>query len=174
MTGSNEKGSAVVDVVIAAAMVIFIILPVFSVAMEKYVLMEKAKIIRDSVDMTNISAYNALNTGNLGRTSIHLDRTETLGIFKKLLCVNLGLDEGLNPKNGSIAEGRVEVSSLEIYTEGFPLICPSGTMIVKPSVHSCINVPIKPSLYREVILNLLGKEYINVEVHVDSEIPVNN
>lgn len=174
MATRHEKGSSVVDVVIAAAMLIFIILPVFSVVIEKYVLMEKARIIRDAVDMTNISVYNAINAGNLGRLLVNADREEALEIFEELLCVNLRLDEGLNPKAGSVAEGRVEISSLEMYTSGFPVTCPKGTKIVKPSVHSCINVPIEPSLYRRVVLSLLGRNYIDVEVHVDSEIPVNN
>lgn len=174
MSARNEKGSAVVDVVVAAAMVVFVILPVFSAAIEKYVLMEKARVIRDAVDMTNISVYNALNAGNLGQANVNLGHSEAVEIFEKLICINLSLDEGLNPKAGSVAEGCVEVISLEIYTSGFPVICPRGTTIVKPSVHSCINVPIKPSLYRRVVLSLLGRDYIDVEVHVDSEIPVNN
>jgi len=174
MAARNEKGSAVVDVVIGAAMIIFVILPVFSAVIEKYILMEKARIIRDAVDMTNISAYNAMKTGSLGQVNVKFERSEASEIFGKLLCVNLGLDEGLYPKDGSIAEGRVVVSSLEIYTNAFPVVCPSGTTIVKPSVHSCINVPIMPTLYRGLILRLYGKDHIDVEVHVDSEIPVNN
>lgn len=174
MISLNKKGSAVVDVVVAAAMVIFVVLPVFSTVAEKYVLMEKARVIRDAVDMTNISSYNALKTGSLGQVSIKFERTEAMDIFEKLLCVNLGLDEGLYPEAGSIAEGRVVVSSLEICTDAFPVVCPGGATIVRPSVHSCIKVPVKPSLYRELILGVLGKDYIDIEVHVDSEIPVNN
>lgn len=169
-----EKGSAVVDVVIAAAIVIFVLLPVFSVVIEKYILMEKARMIRDTVDMTNISAYNALNTGRLGKVNVDVRRSEALEIFEELLCANLSLDEGLIPKAESIAEGRVEVSSLEMYMSGLPAKCSCGITIVKPSIHSCINVPIKPSLYRRAVLSLLGREYIDVVVHVDSEIPVNN
>ena len=174
MSVRKEIGSAVVDVVIAAAMLIFVILPVFSVVMEKYVLLEKARMIRDSVDVTNISAYNALFAGNLGRVYVNVDHTEALEIFKELLSANLKLDDELNPKEGSIVEGRVEVRSLEIYASGFPVICPGGKTIIKPSIHSSINIPIQPALYRRVVLALLGKNSIDVVVHVDSEIPVNN
>lgn len=174
MTARNERGSAVVDLVIAAAMVIFVILPVFSIIIEKYILMEKARMIRDAVDMTNISAYNALNAGNLGRTDVDAGRSKALKIFEELLSANLNLDEELDPKAGSIAEGRVKVNSLEMYMSGLPAECPGGNAIVKPSVHSSIIVSIEPSLYKRVVLSLLGRNYIDVEVHVDSEIPVNN
>lgn len=174
MAGCNKKGSAVLDVIIGAALVIFVVLPVFSTVAEKYVLAEKARVIRDAVDMTNISSYNALKTGSLGQANVKFDRTEAMDIFKKLLCVNLGLDKELYPKAGSIAEERVVVNSLEIYTDAFPAVCPSGAVIVRPTVHSSIKIPLKPSLYRGLILGMLGKDHIDIEVHVDSEIPVNN
>lgn len=174
MAMRNKRGSAVMDVVIAAAIVIFVLLPVFSAVIEKYVIMEKAKMIRDAVDMTNISAYNALNAGGLGRVYADIGYSKAMEIFETLLCVNLNLDESLNPKEGSIAEGRIEIKSLELYMNGFPVECSGGTMIVKPSVHSCINIPMKPSLYRKIILSILGKEHIDILVHVDSEIPINN
>ena len=173
MAVRSKKGSAVVDVVIAAAVVIFVILPVFSAVIEKYIFAEKVRMIRDAVDMTNISAYNALNTESLGKVQVNADRSEVLKIFEELLCVNLNLDEGLMPKADSIAEGRVEVTSLEMYMSGLPAKCPMGTSIVKPSFHSCINVPIKPTLYTRVILEMLGRDYIEVVAHVDSEIPLN-
>lgn len=157
-----------------AAMLVFVILPVFSSVMEKYVLLEKSRLIRDAVDMTNISAYNALDTADLSKVRVNVASVEAMDIFKEILSANLRLDDGLNPGPGSVAEGRVEVLSLEIYRTGFPVSCPDGTVITKPSVHSSINIPVKPSLYRSLILNLLGKEHIDVVVHVDSEIPVNN
>lgn len=170
----SERGSAVVDVVIAAAMVVFVLLPVFSLVMEKYILIEKSRIIRDAVDLTNISAYNALNTGRLGRVDVALDRAEILGIYKSLLSANLNLDDDLAPKKGSVAEGRVAVESLEIYMSGFPAECPSGDTIIMPTVHSIIQVPVMPSLYRSVVLKMLGRDQIELEVHVDSEIPLNH
>jgi hypothetical protein len=91
-----------------------------------------------------------------------------------MLALNLKLDGNLDPKPGSVAEGRVEIKSLEIYGNGFPTACPDGAVILRPSVHSSITVPVRPSLYRSVLLGLLGKEHIVIEVHVDSEIPVDN
>lgn len=171
---TRNGGTAVAEVIIAAAMLIFVILPVFSVVMEKYVLSEKARIIKDAVDMTNISAYNALDTTELGMVGVDVSRSKAMDIYEKVLRANLNLDNDLDPLPSSVAEGRVEVVSLEIYRSGFPGSCPDGISILRPSVHSSISIPVKPSLYRTVILRLLGKDHIDIVVHVDSEIPVNN
>lgn len=170
----NIKGSVVTEIVLMAALLVFIIMPVFSTVIEKYVLMEKARIIRDAVDMTNISAYNALAPGELGRAAVDMSYAEVLDIYIRILGKNLNLEEDLDPKTDSVAEGRVEVLSLVVYSSGFPSECPEGAAITRPSVHSCINVPVKPSLYRSIILGMLGKEHIDLVVHVDSEIPLDN
>jgi len=141
--------------------------------MEKYILEEKKRIIRDSLDMTNISVYNALVTGRLGQAAVDMDHADATGIFEKMLCSNLNLGPGLVPNENSIAEGPVEVASLEIYTGDFPAKCPNQTVITRPSVHSAVKVPIRPVMYRALIMSLLGKEFIDLVVHVDSEIPIN-
>ncbi len=169
-----NKGSIVTEIVLMAAMLVFVILPIFSTVMEKYVLMEKARVIRDAIDMTNISAYNALAAKDLGKLTVDLSYSEALDIYKEMLIRNLKLGTDLNSKPDSIVEGRVEVLSLVVYSVGFPVTCPDGAVITKPAVHSSINVPVKPSLYRGIILNMLGKEHIDIVVHVDSEIPLNN
>jgi len=169
-----RKGSAVTDLVISAAIIAFIILPVFSAVMEKYIIQNKAQIIKDAVDMTNVSTYNAIKADSLGRNKIELDAAETEEIYSSLLAANLRLDNDLKPLKDSIAEGKVTIDSLVIYTDGFPLYCPDGCRIERPSVHSCVTVPVKPSLYRQVLLDLLGKDLVELKVHVDSDIPVNN
>lgn len=169
-----ECGSVVTEIILMGALLVFIILPVFSSVIEKYILMEKARAIRDTVDVTNISAYNALVASELGRVQIDADHTQITGNFKKILRLNLKLDAGMEPEPDSIAEGRVEILSVAVYTGGFPVTCPDGAVLTGPCVHSCISVPVRPSLYRGIILNMLGKDHIDIVVHVDSEIPVNN
>lgn len=169
------RGSAAADVAIGAAVVVFIILPVFSAIMEKYIMLNKMQIIRDAVDMTNISAYSAINAGNLGETLVTMDDIRVGQIYRRLLAENLDLNEAdLSPHEGSIVEGKVNIDSLEVYTGGLPSTCPGGTQIVRPAVHSSLTVPLKPAFYRQVILGMLGKEHVELKVHVDSDIPVNN
>jgi len=174
MRSGKLKGSAAVDVVIGAAIIIFILLPVFSVAVEKYIVMLKVQVIKDAVDLTNIATYNAIDAGYLGRCAVVPDKKEVLSIYRSILSKNLNLDENLSGKEGSAAEGMVIIESLDIYTEELPLTCKNGTELKRPSVHSLVIVPVKPSLYRKAIMDRLQKESIFLKVHVDSDIPVNN
>ena len=171
--GGCRKGSAVVDVVIFAAIIIFVILPVFSIIMEKYLLLNKAQIIKDAVDMTNISAYNAINAAELGKADVDVDEAGAMDIFRNLLALNLKLDEDLKPLPDSLAEDTVSIRSLIVFSDTFPSECPLGVNITRPSVHSVIVVPVRPSLYRQLILSMLGRQFVELEVHVDSDIPIN-
>lgn len=169
----NSRGSAVAEVVIGAAILVFAILPVFSAIVERYVLLNKVQMIRDAADITNISVYNAMNTAQLGKTNVIFEADKAMELYKELLAKNMKLDPGLVPLNGSIAEGTVKIESLEFYMAGFPLTCPDGTVLERAAVHSCIRVPVKPSLYRRAILTFMGREYIELKIHVDSDIPLN-
>lgn len=170
----KRKGSAVVDVVIGAAILVFIVLPVFSGIIERYILQNKAQIIKDALDMTNISAYNALNAESLGQVEVNFEYSKMESIYRSLLAKNLNLQSDLYPMPQSIAEDKVCIDSLIIYTEGLPALCPNGVSIKRPSIHSVISIPVRPSIYRELLLSIMGKKYIELKVHVDSEIPVNN
>ena len=157
----KRTGSAVVDVLVAAAIILFVILPLFSAVIEKYILFNKAQIIEDVVDMTNISVYNALLTTSLGMQSVAMDYQQAEAIFRTYLSRNLKLEDDLTPKESSIAEGTVTVKSLIIDQNAH-------------TVHSMVSIPIRPTLYRQLILDAIGKEYITIEIRVDTEIPVNN
>lgn len=123
---SRERGSAVTQTVLMAAVLIFIIMPVFSAVIEKYILMEKARVITDSVDMTNISAYNALSSAELGKVRIGAERSDILEIYRHILSINLRLNDDLEPQPDSVAEGCVEVLSLEIFSSDFLPTAPKG------------------------------------------------
>lgn len=168
----SKKGSAAADVVIGAAMVVFVILPLFSAVIERFILMNKAQIAKDALDMTNMAVYNSIIAGQLGRTSVKFEAGGVLRIYRELLAENLKLDAEMDPLPGSIADGRVDIESIEIFTAGLPQKCPEGTELSRPSVHSCVNIPVKPALYRRIILDTLGREHIDMRVHMDSEIPL--
>ncbi|NLC68278.1 MAG: hypothetical protein GX754_05730 [Clostridiaceae bacterium] len=173
-------GSGITDVLITASIIILVFLPVFSAVMERYILLVKAQIIRDAVDVTNLSVYYSMETENLGRGYVYFNEEQLQKIYKNMLAENLCLDADLNPQEGSIADYRVEVESIMIYHdnpdcgEDYPAACPGGTVIVRPAVHSTIIVPVKPVFFAEIIKLLPGKEYAELKVHVDSDIPVNN
>lgn len=169
-----QSGSGAIDVLIAAAIIIFVILPVFSTVLEKYLIMNKAQIIKDAIDMANISAYNAIKADKLGRVNVDMELTRADEIYRRILADNLKLDINLNPLKDSLAEDKVQIKSIIFYSGLIQEVCPGGINIKRPSVHSTVIVPIRPSLFRSLILSLGGKQFIELEVHVDSEVPVNN
>lgn len=171
-----SRGSAAIHVVVGAAVLVLVILPLFSAIIERYILTNKIEIIRDAADITNIAVYNTINTAMLGKKSVSFDQAKVDALYKQLLAENLNLNSALEPIDGesSIADGTVTIDEVNFYTGPLPAVCPGGCTIGKPAVHSCITVPVKPSLYRQVILGLSGKSYIALKVHVDSEIPLNN
>ncbi|MEM1724708.1 MAG: hypothetical protein QXW71_02900 [Thermoplasmata archaeon] len=169
----GNKGSAAGTVVLFAAVLVFVVLPVMSVILEKNIMLAKGQIIKDAVDITNIASYTALKS-TISEKVIDINNTKLYSVYTSMLAKNLNLNEDLTPKPNSVAEGPVTINSLIVYTSGFPVVCPEGNTLVRPSVHAVITVPVKPSLYREVILSLLGRQYIYLKIHVDSDLPVNN
>lgn len=169
----SEKG-AISSFLLYIMLIVFVLLPLSAVIMEKYIVSVKASSIKDSIDISNIATYTAIVSEQAGKANIVVDNTKILLIFEDLLKKNLRLNDDLSPKDGSIAEGVVVIESINIYLSGFPVTCPDGTVIYSPAVCTKTRVPIRPSLYRETILNALGEEFIYLNLHVDSEIPVNN
>lgn len=171
------RGSGIMDVLITGAIIIFVLLPVFSAVMEKYMLLIKAQAVKDAVDITNLSSYYAMETEVLGKGNVSFNENQLLRIYSEMLAKNLCLDAGLNPLEGSIADSRVDIESITFYSDydqEFPVTCPDGTVIVRPAVHSSIIVPVKPVFFAGLIELLSGKEYFELKAHVDSDIPVNN
>lgn len=169
-----KRGSGVTDVIIIAGLIVFVILPILSVVLEKFTILPKGQLIKDSIDIANISIYNALSVPETSKAIVVPDNTEALNIYKRLLAENLNLNADLTPTSNSLAEGPVAIDSLIIYSGGFPQVCPYGVILSRTTVHTVVTIPIKPSLYRAILLQLMGKEYVELKVHVDTEIPVNN
>lgn len=170
----KEKGSGTIDVLLIGAIIIFVLLPIFASIMEKYIIFTKYQLIKDGVDITNLSAYYVLETESLGKNAVDFNETDILNIYTNMLAKNLHLDSDLNPLKNSIADYQVSIESIIIYTDNFPAKCPYSVNITRPAIHSCIIIPIKPTFFRKILRNMTGEEYMKLKVHVDSDIPVNN
>jgi len=175
----DQKGSIVSGPLIFALVVVFVILPIFGVAFEQHILLLKAQAIKDAVDVTNLAAYNAMKIPEKSETKITATISDIRANYIPMLALNMRLNNDLTPKGDSIAQGKVEIMNITVYPKGmsFPITCPEGGTIRRPSVHSVIKVPIKPTLYWNIYRFLTGatgdgiKDYI---VHIDTELPHNN
>ena len=144
--------------------------------MERYILYNKVNIIKDVVDIANLAVYNAIHTQDAKHETARTIKSE-MTLYKNIVATNLKLTADMTPKENSIAEGEVVVEELRAYlftNTTFPTTCQQGNNITRPTIHSVIKVSIKPTLFRRVVLSTIGKDVINIKVHVDTELPINN
>lgn len=169
----EEKGDIIGTSLIIIMILIFVVFPIASVVIEKNIALIKGQEIKDSMDITNVAVYNALNVQSTSMANIDFKSADALAIYRRILAENLRLNSDLTPTASSIAENTVVINELNFYTSGFPLTCSKGKTITRPTIHATITVPIRPSLYRAVILSMIGKQYVDLEVHVDTNLPIN-
>lgn len=176
---NNNGGSIVSDLLIFTLVVIFVLLPIFSAVFEQYILLLKGKAIRDAIDMTNLAAYNAMKIPEKSESKITATVHDIDAIFKPMIALNMNLNSDLTPKENSIVDETVKIVNITVYPKGmsFPVTCPEGSTICRPTVHSVIKVSIKPALYWNIYKLLTGAEGDGIKdymVHRDTELPYNN
>ena len=169
-----EKGSITADILIAGSIIVFVLIPIFCSVMEGYIVLLKTQSIADAVDITNQSVYYALKAESLSRGNVAFDEDTAFEIYVRIISKNLRLNEDLSPKENSVADARIRIESIAIYTNELPAACPYGKVMTRPTIHSCVTIPVKPVFFGEVIKNITGKEFIELKVHVDSDIPTDN
>lgn len=169
----NENGG-ISFILIMSLLVIFIIIPVFAVVVEKYIVQLKVFDIKEAIELSSISTYNTVSSESLSGVEVDYDNTKAKSVFENYLAKNLNINSDLSPKGSGIVEGTVTVDSFVIYSSGFPHTCPNGNNITRPSVHAKITVPIKPTIYKYTILQALGTDTINLKFHYDTEIVIDN
>lgn len=169
-----KRGMSVTEVLIGLAGFIFIFLPLFTFVSEKYILFTKIQIIKDSVDLSNISLYNAISTSQLSEGTIFIEDEKMIEIFSRILKNNLKLDENMNPYSDGIISDKVKVESLKFFFGNNTFTCPQGNVIRGPFIHSTVIIPVKPVFFQKTILDFLNRENIELKIHVDSKIPIDN
>lgn len=167
----NIRGSSLIDAILTATLIVLVILPIFSFILEGYIFTNKIQVIRDTVDITNMAAVNSLDWVSLGKTGVSFDYGVLRENYKRILIENLLLDSNMRAKEDSLLDGNVVIEELAVFTDGFPVICPLGTQLLRNGVHSVIVFMVKPTLYSQVLRLLTGTEFIEFKMHTDTEIP---
>lgn len=167
----NNNGGAIAIALIFLMIFVYIILPIFALVVEKEIVKAKAFNIRDSIEISAIATYNSLKTPDLSAAVVNMNDTKAKSIFTSYLARNLKLNADLTPKaSGGIVDGKITVDSLVIYYSGFPITCPGGAIIKRPTIHVQVTIPVKPTLYKYTILSLMGVDKIDCPAHYDIEI----
>jgi len=175
----NNKGSVVSDLLLLTLVFIFVVLPIFSIVLEQYILLLKAQAIKDAVDITNLSAFNAMKVIDKSETKITASANDIKNHYNPLLALNMNLNSDLTPKENSVAAGKVEIINVTVYPKGmsFPVTCPEGDIISRPSVHSVIKIPVEYTFFWNIYRFFTGSTNDGIrthEAHIDTELPYNN
>lgn len=148
---------------IFSCIIIFILLPVFAYCYEKYIIYLKMNVIKDAVDMSVLSSYNAINSEVLSGSSVDLCIEKANQNLKTLLALNLNLDSSLNPFQNSVVDGQIQIKEIAF-----------ASSASKPSVRCKLIIPVQPCFFRNIISIISGKEYFDIIFEETVEIPVNN
>ncbi|GKX32298.1 hypothetical protein SH1V18_47780 [Vallitalea longa] len=156
----NEKGEiGVFELILFTGIVLFILMPIFTAAYEKQIMYKIGRdsndIIKDSLEAT----YVTLNIKRGSTKKIEFD-DKFKRTFESYIRENMKLNVDFTPKDESMADAKIKV--LELKRINYP----------RKSVKVKLLLPIKPHLYRQIILDLMGKEWIGYEIVQEVSLPV--
>jgi hypothetical protein len=168
-----RKGSmGIGQVLFITFFIIFIVFPVFSFLIDKNIARLVASEIKESLDMSVIGAYNAVNENQYGKKTVDISQKSLENEFLKLFCKNMKLDKDLSPKDGSILEYPIKINELEYFgPDRIGDSCPCGNEVVRPMVHLNFTFSLNPTLYRRVINRMSGKDKFSISIGYDIELP---
>lgn len=159
---NSIRGSAIFEMLIFACIIIFILLPLFAYCYERYVVYLKLNVIKDAVDMSILSSYNAINSEILSGSSVDICIQKAQHNFRELMSSNLNLDSELKPESKSVIDGQVKIKDIIFYPHSS-----------KAYVQCELFFPIKPCFFGNIIRLITGKELFNITFKETVEIPVN-
>ncbi|MDD4494740.1 MAG: hypothetical protein PHV32_10440 [Eubacteriales bacterium] len=170
---TDEKGSALIDVVLISALIAFVIMPLLSFVLDWFILINKVQTIRDAADLAALTIFCSLDNDSLGKSQLDFNNESLLESYKEVLSKNLHLDSELSPDSNSVLDGQAEIEELIIYSDDLPAQCPYGTEIEMKGIHVVLRITLKPSLYRGLLQELGGIKSTDIRLHFDNELPVN-
>lgn len=151
---------------------VFVVFPVFSFLIDKNIARLIASEIKESLDMSVVGAYNAVNENDYGKKTVDISQKSLEKEFLKLFCKNMKLEKDLTPKEESVLEYPILINELEYFgSDRIGALCNCGNEIIRPTVHLNFTFSINPTLYRRVINRLSGKDKFSISVGYDIELP---
>ncbi|QUI25915.1 hypothetical protein HZI73_26240 (plasmid) [Vallitalea pronyensis] len=157
----NKGSSGILSILLIAFFVIFLIMPVFAAVFEKQMM---TKIARDTKSIIKDSLEATYTTLNIEKTSIKdIEFTSDFKqIFDKYVIDNLNLNVDFTPTDKSMADAKVQVTELQYEDR------------TRKFINVKVILPIKPHIYRQILLSIMGKEWIGYEIPYTLSLPVDN
>lgn len=155
----NRKGSITADVVLVTFIIVLVILPLFTFVFDKYLMFIVLKEASDMLDMSCLSAYEALkfDEASMGVVTIDLQKLEIE--FLKYA-----------EYNSSMLPGVFYLRELDIISDSLPSSCSAGTILTRPSVHAVISICYNTGLFDRLVSGTEGFRVLNI--HRDVELPI--
>lgn len=121
--------------------------------------------IKTQMDMANRAVYAEIDRIRLADRELYIDKTDGEAKFYEYLKKNLKLNENLEPIGLNMRiEGPIKVLDIIIYNESdLPAITPVGTNIDMVSVHSRIEVHVRP-IFIGIFTNVTIRPYIDTDL----------
>ena len=173
----NTRGDiGVLEIILFTCVILFIIFPIFSIVIEKVILDLKSDEIKGIIKDATESTFIALNIDTTSVENIDVDLDRFKEVFERYIKTNFNLKEDFKPKDNSMVDGPVKINKIIFYgTNSLPFTHPTKEITYnRPFIEVEVIFPIKPHLYRKVILDALGKEYLEVTINYHYTLPINN
>lgn len=172
-----ERGSASISfVIIIACLVVFLIIPLSAFVFDKLKVNLIAREVGAAIDVAIEDGYHSLQKPILSQEDFTVDGPILEYYVSESLKRSLSLNDDFSPKAISKLDGPLSIELLKfIGTADLPYTeVATGTVYNKPFVEIKFTIRLKPTLYQDIILNALGKSYVEYQSKRKSIIHVNN
>jgi hypothetical protein len=165
-----RRGGMAADVILTASFLVFILLPLFAVTLEQYLLLTVRKEISEALDMSCLAAYESIRVADAASGDVQLDAAVLAGVFNSLIQRNLHLDGNFRPLSAnSLLQGGLMVRELTILSGPAAGTCSMGHAIRRLTVHAVVTGAYRTGLFDRAIMGTDGLR--SVTVHRDVELP---
>lgn len=173
----REKGSASVGLIlIVAFMIVFVVIPLSAYIFDNLKVNLISRDVAGAIDVAIEDGYHSLQKPILSKEDFIVDGPILQYYVTERLKKSLYLNDDLAPKANSKLEGPFSIELLNfVGTANLPYTeLSTGKVYTRPFVEVQFTIRLKPTLYRDLILNALGKSYIEFSAKRKTIIYVNN
>lgn len=161
----DQRGSGS-GITLKSLAVILIMLMLVAVIIDSLYVAVAYFYIKTQMDMSNRAVYAEVDILKLADRQFYIDENKGEKRFYSYLKKNLNLDNSLEPINpGFNIVGPIKIIDFEIYNEeDLPSVTPVGTYVDMISVHSRIEVKIRPIFYGFF-------DDVTIRPYIDTDLP---
>lgn len=174
---ADERGDiGVGTILMVTTLIVLVIFPLSAFIFDFLRIQVVAGEVAKSIDAAVIDGYHSLDLEFLSKEEFIADN----GLFEYYVTEevkrSLKLNDDLSPKENSVLDGPLSINSVKFYDS---TLLPytdtdSGKVYNRPFVEINFTIRLKPLLYQQIILDVLGQPYKEFTASRKSSLPINN